>query len=202
MTSFLIKRILDLTISLFLLFCSLPIIIFFSFLILLIERQMPIFKQKRSGKNGRIIYIYKLTSMKINPLNHNEKYVTRIGNFCRITKIDELPQLLNVIEGSLSLVGPRPLYLEFNRYLSKRHKKRLLMKPGITGLAQVKMRDSTNWIKKFNLDVYYIDNYSIKLDFYIIFMTIIMIIKLILKKEKKIVESSDYIKNFFENYKK
>ena len=133
---------------------------------------------------------------------NDKKYVTNLGNILRISKIDELPQLFNVILGSLSLVGPRPLYTEFNKYLSDKHKLRLSIKPGITGLAQIKMRDSTNWKRKFNYDVFYVKNYSITFDLYIMYQTFIMLINILTKKEKKIIESNDYMSDFYKNYKK
>lgn len=194
-----IKRLLDFLIaSLFLIF-FLPIIIFSSILILIFDKQNPLFKQKRSGKDGSDIYIFKLSTMKS---KNDKKYVTNFGNILRISKIDELPQLFNVICGSLSLVGPRPLYTEFNKYLSSKHKLRLDIKPGITGLAQIKMRDSTNWKKKFNYDVFYVKHYSISFDFYIMYQTLIMLINVLTKKEKKIIESNDYLSDFYKNYKK
>lgn len=194
-----IKRLLDFLIaSLFLIF-FLPIIIFSSILILIFDKQNPLFKQKRSGKYGSDIHIFKLSTMKS---KNDKKYVTNLGNILRISKIDELPQLFNVICGSLSLVGPRPLYTEFNKYLSSKHKLRLDIKPGITGLAQIKMRDSTNWKKKFNYDVFYVKHYSISFDFYIMYQTLIMLINVLRKKEKKIIESNDYLSDFYKNYKK
>ena len=82
--------------------------------------------------------------------------ITFIGNFLRISKLDELPQIFNVFIGNMSFIGPRPLYLEFNQHLKKAHKLRLSIKPGITGLAQIRVKDSTDWNKKFNYDVIYI----------------------------------------------
>ena len=194
-----VKRLLDFLIaSLFLIF-FLPIIIFSSILIIIFDKQNPLFKQKRSGKDGFDIHIFKLSTMKS---KNDKKYVTNLGNILRISKIDELPQLFNVICGSLSLVGPRPLYTEFNKYLSSKHKLRLDIKPGITGLAQIKMRDSTNWNKKFNYDVFYVKHYSITFDFYIMYQTLIMLINVLTKKEKKIIESNDYLSDFYKNYKK
>ena len=194
-----IKRLLDFLIASLLLIFFLPIIIFFSILILIFDKQNPLFKQKRSGKDGSDIHIFKLSTMKS---KNDKKYVTNLGNILRISKIDELPQLFNVICGSISLVGPRPLYTEFNKYLSSKHKLRLDIKPGITGLAQIKMRDSTNWNKKFNYDVFYVKHFSITFDFYIMYQTLIMLINVLTKKEKKIIESNDYLSDFYKNYKK
>ena len=100
------------------------------------------------------------------------------------------------------LVGLTALYTEFNKYLSDKHKLRLSIKPGITGLAQIKMRDSTNWKRKFNYDVFYVKNYSITFDLYIMYQTFIMLINILTKKEKKIIESNDYMSDFYKNYKK
>ena len=86
--------------------------------------------------------------------------------------------------------------------MSDKHKLRLSIKPGITGLAQIKMRDSTNWKRKFNYDVFYVKNYSITFDLYIMYQTFIMLINILTKKEKKIIESNDYMSDFYKNYKK
>ena len=101
----------------------------------------------------------------------------------------------------MSFIGPRPLYLEFNYYLKKAHKQRLTVKPGITGLAQIRVKDSTNWNKKFNYDVIYVRKNNFKLDFYIFFETIFMIIKSILFTKHRPNEIIDYKSSFNESYK-
>ena len=121
-------------------------------------------------------------------ISHNKKINRHyfLGNFLRRYKIDELPQLLNVIKGDMSLVGPRPLYIEYNITYTINEKKRLLTKPGITGLAQVKLNDSSKWRNKFKFDTWYVNNQSLKLDFYILILTIILIFRIIFFKKKLI----------------
>ena len=159
---------------------------------------LPFFIQERSGLNGKKIYIYKFKTMK---QKEEDLKITFIGNFLRISKLDELPQIFNVFIGNMSFIGPRPLYLEFNQHLKKAHKLRLSIKPGITGLAQIRVKDSTDWNKKFNYDVIYILRNNFKLDLYIFFETIIMIIKSILFTKHRPNEIIDYKSSFYESYK-
>lgn len=180
---------------------SLPFIVFLLLLVILVDRSNPIFTQIRSGKNGKLLKLYKITTMKLNK-NSNEKYVTSLGNILRISKLDELPQLINIIKGEMNLIGPRPLFLEFNRYYKKNHSIRLNLKPGITGLAQVQLNDSTNWDSKFDLDVYYVKNKSFKLDCIILYKTFKKVILSILVKSNRPIESKDYKNDFFQNYLK
>ena len=195
----LLKRLVDILASVTILIFFSPILFMLIILILTIDLQNPIFSQERSGKLGKKIKIYKLRSMK---RIHNNNHITKLGTFLRLSKLDELPQLINVINGSLSLIGPRPLYIEFNDHYRDRHKNRLKIKPGITGLAQVKVRNSTNWSQKFNFDIIYIKKFSLKLDFYILILTIKIIFFSLVNKEKRPIESVDYKSNFFNKYKK
>ena len=181
-----LKRAFDVIIALSVLILVLPLLILVSLCILLIDSENPFFIQERSGLYGKKINIYKLKSMK---LIHG-----------RLSKIDELPQLINVLRNEMSIIGPRPLYVDFNDYYKTNHKLRLSIKPGITGLAQIKVRDSTDWNKKFNFDIIYLKKINIKLDCYILIKTIIIIIKSLFFKKGRITESYDYKKSFFENY--
>ena len=108
--------------------------------------------------------------------NNGKKIVTKFGNILRITKFDEVPQLINVINNSMSFIGPRPLYLEFNNHYKKKHKLRLKIKPGITGLAQVQGRLDLSLQERLYWDIEYVENYNIVLDFKILFQTIISVI--------------------------
>ena len=111
-------------------------------------------------------------------INNNlsdEKRLTKFGNFLRSHSLDEIPEIINVIKGDMSLVGPRPLYLEYNKLYSEHQKKRLLIKPGITGLAQVYGRNNISWEDKFDLDIRYVNNWSLILDIKIILITLIKI---------------------------
>lgn len=196
----LIKLFFDKIISLFLLIFLSPLIIIILLIVIFLDNEFPIFFQERAGINGKKILIYKIKTMKIiNSVNT----VSALGVILRKYKLDELPQLLNILKGDLSFVGPRPLYIEFNDYYSRNHIKRLSVKPGLTGLAQIKVMKSSDWNKKFNFDCFYIKNYSLKLDLYILYKTFIFIFSLIFNKNaKKHIEITDYKENFFKNYVK
>ena len=128
------------------------------------------------------------------------KKITFIGSIMRVTKIDELPQLINIIKNDMSIIGPRPLYLDFNKFYKKHHRSRLSIKPGLTGLAQIKVRDSTDWSKKFNFDTIYVKKANYNLDLYILFKTFSIFFNSIFKKNHRAIESIDYKRSFFENY--
>jgi len=191
------KRIFDVFFSFFFLIISAPIIIITILLIVIIDFHSPFFIQERSGLNGKKIKIIKLQTMKV----FDDKIkITKLGRLLRLTKIDEMPQLLNVIKNDMSLIGPRPLFLEFNKFYKHKHKYRINIKPGITGLAQIKIKDSTDWKRKFNFDYIYFKRSGFSLDFYIIFKTIFMIFNSIFKKNERPIECLNYKKSFIENY--
>jgi len=106
--------------------------------------------------------------------------ITKIGGFIRKTSLDELPQLINVLKGDMSLIGPRPLLIEYLPMYTTRQKKRHLIKPGITGWAQVNGRNLVSWKEKFEMDVWYVENFSMKLDFTILVKTVL---KIVLKQD-------------------
>ena len=137
----------------------------------------PFFTQPRPGRNARIFHLLKLRTMRDaygedgQPLP--DKYrITKIGRFIRGASIDELPQLINVIKGDMSLIGPRPLLIKYLPLYSEFQSRRHEVKPGITGWTQVNGRNSLSWDKKFELDVWYVDHISLSLDFKILFLTI------------------------------
>ena len=195
---FFFKRFIDVFLSIFLSLIFSPLLIGSIFFLIIFDLQNPFYIQERSGLNGKSIKIIKLQTMK---LKDGNKKITTFGKFLRISKIDELPQLFNVLWGNMSFIGPRPLYLEFNQYLKKNHKLRLSVKPGITGLAQIRVKDSTDWNKKFNFDVIYIRRNNFELDFYIFYETILLIIRSILFTNQRPNETIDYKLNFYETYK-
>lgn len=135
------------------------------------------FTQERPGKNGKIFRVIKFKSMtderdaegKLLP---DAKRLTHVGKFVRVTSIDELPQLINVLKGDMALIGPRPLLLQYLPLYSKEQARRHEVRPGITGWAQVNGRNAISWTRKFELDVWYVDHCSFLLDLKIIFMTI------------------------------
>ena len=142
----------------------------------------PFFFQLRPGKNGKIFKIIKfktMTDKKDENGNHlpDADRLTKIGSFVRKTSLDEIPQLLNVIKGDMSLVGPRPLLPKYLELYNDFQRRRNEVKPGITGWAQVNGRNSISWEKKFEYDVWYVDNVSFLLDIKILIMTVLKVVK-------------------------
>ena len=199
MLYFFFKRFFDIVLSLTILILLSPIIFLTFFLIMIFDMQNPFFFQERSGIKGKKIKIIKFQTMK---LINGKKNPTKLGKILRLTKIDELPQLLNILKNDMSLIGPRPLYLDFNSYYSRKHKLRIYIKPGLTGLAQIKVRDSTDWFKKFNFDYIYVKKANINLDLYILFKTFVIVFNSLLKKDYRAIESIDYKSSFYEKYYK
>jgi sugar transferase EpsL len=141
-----------------------------------------IFKQKRSGLNGRKFNLYKFRTMTISKKKKEIKRILKSTVFLRISRLDELPQLINIIKGDLNFIGPRPLLPEYDKLYTKEQKKRLSIKPGITGWAQVNGDNNISWKKKFQLDLWYVKNRTILLDLKIIFLTFLFFVKIGLKK--------------------
>lgn len=154
-----------------------PILLFFALLIRVKIGSPVIFCQIRPGLNEEPFKLIKFRTMsnqydtKGNLLNDSER-LTSFGRWLRKTSIDELPELLNVLKGDMSLVGPRPLLMEYLSLYNKQQKKRHVVLPGITGWAQINGRNNISWDEKLNLDVWYVDNRSFWLDIKIILMTI------------------------------
>ena len=145
-----------------------------------------IFTQSRPGKDGKIFTFYKFKSMKNsvdelgNPLRDDlnlEQRMTPFGEWIRQTSLDELPQLWNVLKGDMSFVGPRPLVVKYLKRYDSRQARRHEVMPGITGLAQVRGRNALSWDEKFEMDVNYVDNWSLWLDFKILLETVLKVIK-------------------------
>ena len=175
------KRIFDLITTFFGLFLLLPVIIITT-LILIRKLGSPIFFiQSRPGLNKKIFNIYKFRTMTRErdidgALLPDEVRLTKFGKLLRSTSLDELPSLWNVLKGEMSLVGPRPLLVEYLPLYSSKQARRHEVKPGITGWAQVNGRNAISWDEKFDLDVWYVDNQSTLLDIKILYMTIIKVI--------------------------
>lgn len=167
------KRILDLISATMVLILLLPVIAVILFIYAL-RKENPFFVQLRPGKHEKLFPLIKFRTMR-EPLKgeniHSVNRVTSFGKFLRKTSLDEIPQLINVLKGDMSLVGPRPLLIEYLPLYSEKEKKRHWVKPGITGYAQIHGRNQLSWKKKFELDVYYAENSSLWLDLYILFMT-------------------------------
>lgn len=172
-----IKRAFDLLVSLFALLLLIPLLIFLALVIGATMGRPVLFKQARPGLNGRIFYMWKFRSMNNQRDNEgnllpDEKRITRLGHFIRNTSLDELPALWCVIKGDMSLVGPRPLLVEYLERYSPTQARRHEVKPGITGWAQVNGRNAISWQEKFKLDVWYVDNQSFLLDIKILLLTL------------------------------
>ena len=159
-----------------------PVIAAISMIIIFVDGSPIIFSHKRVGKNNRVFKFYKFRTMKntisvINDTIKDEDRITKLGRFLRRTSLDELPSLFNILKGDISLVGPRPLlekYLpRYNSFQARRHE----VKPGITGLAQVKGRNLLSWEEKFKLDVLYVDKHNIIFDLKIFFMTVLSVLR-------------------------
>ena len=174
---FIIKTIFDLLLIFLSLPLSLPIYLLLILLVLYKFKFPILFKQPRPGLNGKVFNIYKFRTMtnkkdKNGILLPDELRITKFGKFLRSTSLDELPSLWNVLKGEMSLVGPRPLLVEYLPLYSSKQARRHEIKPGITGWAQVNGRNAISWDEKFDLDIWYVDNQSILLDIKILSMTI------------------------------
>lgn len=140
------------------------------------------FRQARVGLNGEIFEMIKFRTMKDaydangQPLPDSER-LTSFGQFLRKTSLDELPELINVLKGDMSLVGPRPLLVEYLPLYSEEQMRRHNVRPGITGYAQVNGRNNISWAKKFELDIYYVNHFSLYLDIKILWQTVVKVIK-------------------------
>jgi undecaprenyl phosphate N,N'-diacetylbacillosamine 1-phosphate transferase len=173
-----LKRLFDTILSLFLVVILFPVMVLIFFLVWL-TIGYPIFKQKRPGLNGKIFTLYKFKTLYDAPTDIPErKRQNKVGTFLRKTGLDELLQLFNILKNNMSFIGPRPLLMEYLAKYSKHEKKRHLVKPGITGLAQVNPDPSgvKSWKKSIKLDIYYVKNLSFLLDIKILFKTIELIV--------------------------
>ena len=178
------KRVLDFLISLFALIILSPLFLIVSVGVLISDGSPVFFRQKRVGKNNELFEIYKFRTMKrgtenvaSNDLSDADVKITRFGKILRATSIDELPQLLNILNGSMSLIGPRPLIPEETRIRELREKYNVYsVRPGITGWAQVNGRKGVEWHKRIEFNVWYVNNVSLLLDIKIMFMTVFKVL--------------------------
>ena len=182
MYKFFFKRFFDVAIALIAIVIFSPLL-FFVFLLLLISNQgNPFFFQKRPGLNGTIFKVIKFKTMNEKRDAHGSllpdaKRLTKLGIFLRKTSFDEGPQVLNILKGDMSIIGPRPLLPEYLPLYNKTQKKRHDVKPGITGWAQINGRNAISWKKKFEYDVWYVENRSFLLDVKIFFKTFLKVVK-------------------------
>ena len=176
------KRAVDVLFSIIALVISLPIICLISILIYLTMGRPIFFKQVRPGLYGKPFVLYKFRTMldlrdQTGKMLPDERRLTSFGRWLRSTSLDELPVLFNVLKGDMSLVGPRPLLMEYLDRYTPEQARRHEVKPGITGWAQINGRNAISWEEKFDLDVWYVDNWSLFLDLKIVILTIIKVLK-------------------------
>ncbi|MFN8437724.1 MAG: sugar transferase [Cytophagales bacterium] len=177
-----VKPFIDFILSLSVFIIALPVFLVLVLLLYFFNDKNVFFFQSRPGLNGKIFKIIKFKTMNDrrdsegNLLPDSER-LTALGAFIRKTSLDEIPQLINVLKGDISLVGPRPLLQEYLPLYNQEQARRHHVKPGITGWAQVNGRNAISWSKKFELDVYYVDHISFLLDCKIIFKTVINVLK-------------------------
>jgi exopolysaccharide biosynthesis polyprenyl glycosylphosphotransferase len=182
-----LKRAVDIVVSLSLLILFSPVILLIALVSLISTggRDPVFYRQVRVGRNGRLFTIYKFRSMRVNAESGtgprwaavNDHRITRLGGFLRKTRLDELPQLINVLKGEMSLVGPRPLLTEYLPLYSPFQARRHEVRPGVTGWAQINGRNAISWDEKFALDVWYVDNRSLWLDLKIIWLTVLKVVR-------------------------
>ena len=178
----LVKRFFDIISSLLAL-----IVLFVPMLVLaiigtLVMKGNPFFTQQRPGKNEKIFKLIKFRTM-TNEKDENgnllpdEDRLTKYGLFLRNTSLDELPELINILKGDMSVIGPRPLLVQYIPLYNEHQHRRHEVRPGLSGWAQINGRNTVTWEDKFDMDVYYVDNYSLLLDIKILFMTVLNVLK-------------------------
>jgi sugar transferase EpsL len=195
-----LKRFFDITVSGLLLIILLPITILISILIRLIMGSPVLFRQIRPGLNGEPFVVYKFRTMSEHVDSMGSALpdgvrITNLGRFLRKSSLDEIPQLFNVLNGDMSLVGPRPLLMEYLPLYSPEQAKRHLVRPGITGWAQIHGRNTISWEDKFSLDVWYVENAALLLDLKIICMTALKV----LRRDGVNASDADTMKKFIGN---
>ena len=178
----LFKRLLDLPLSIIAVLVLLPIFLLVMLLLSMANNGKPFFIQPRPGKDERIFKVIKFKTMNdrrdaLGNLMPDAARLTAIGNFVRKTSLDEIPQLLNVIKGDMSLVGPRPLLIEYLPLYNNLQKRRHEVKPGITGWAQINGRNAISWEAKFEYDIWYVDHVSFWLDIKILLLSVKKVFK-------------------------
>lgn len=175
------KRILDVALTIPALVLFLPLMLIVALVVAIDVGRPVLFVQERPGLNGRPFRMYKFRTMRDDVdssgnLLPDDMRLTRVGRFLRSTSLDELPELWNVLKGDMSLVGPRPLLMEYLDRYTPEQARRHQVPPGITGWAQVNGRNAITWEEKFALDVWYVDNWTLWLDIKILWLTVITVI--------------------------
>lgn len=177
-----IKRILDIISSLLAIIILSPLLAVTAVLVKTKLGSPVLFRQKRPGKDEKIFTLMKFRTMtderdENGELLPDEVRLTKFGKFLRSTSIDELPELFNILKGDMSVIGPRPLLVEYIPRYNEHQHRRHEVRPGLSGWAQVNGRNTVSWEDKFDMDVYYVDNYSFAMDVKILFMTVLNVLK-------------------------
>ncbi len=188
------KRLFDIIFSFFFLVLLAPAFLLIAFLIKIESAGPVFFKQKRVGKNESPFYIYKFRSMylhqhspsELGPIKHNHALVTPVGYILRRLKLDEIPQLINVLSGSMSLVGPRPCLFDSLKDMSISERRRFNVRPGLTGWAEVNGNVELTWREQLSLDLWYVDHQSFGLDLKILIQTTVVILRGSIRNQKAI----------------
>ena len=197
-----VKRFIDFAFSLIALLAVLPLLILLFFVIWVNLGWPVFFTQYRPGLNGKPFNMVKFRTMTCDcdsngKLFPDQKRITRLGRVLRKTSLDELPEFFNVLVGDMSIVGPRPLLVKYMPYFNEREIKRYIVKPGITGLAQINGRNLLAWDKRLEMDVQYVDNLSICMDIKILFLTVMNVIH-----QKDTLAVSSEVMPDFDEYRK
>lgn len=176
------KRAIDIGVAGCALLIALPVILIVTVILCFVNSGKPFFTQQRPGKGGKVFRVLKFKTMNDRRDSHgallpDKDRLTRVGKFVRSTSLDELPQLINVVLGDMSLIGPRPLLVKYLPLYNARQARRHEVRPGITGWAQVNGRNAISWPERFELDVYYVEHLSFGLDMKILFMTVSKVFK-------------------------
>jgi len=183
MYKYFFKRFFDFWLSLIALFCISPILLVITIWLHFANKGAgAFFLQERPGKNGKVFKVIKYKTMTderdaAGNLLPDEKRLTKVGRFVRSTSIDELPQLFNVLKGDMSLIGPRPLLVQYMLLYSPEQARRHEVRPGISGWAQCHGRNNISWTEKFKLDVWYVDHCSLMTDIKVIWITVMKVLK-------------------------
>jgi undecaprenyl phosphate N,N'-diacetylbacillosamine 1-phosphate transferase len=177
-----LKPFFDLTAALTILLIASPLLLLSIILLFVANRGNVWFLQERPGKNGKIFRVFKFKTMTDERdaqgnLLPDDKRLTAVGKFVRKTSLDELPQMINVLKGDMSIVGPRPLLVEYLPLYNHQQRRRHEVKPGITGWAQINGRNALDWPERFACDVWYVDHISFALDIKILFLTVVKVFK-------------------------
>lgn len=182
MYKFFFKRLFDIVLSLLALIVLFPVLLILTIIGAFAMKGNPFFTQLRPGKNEKIFRLIKFRSMtcqkdRNGKLLPDDQRLTKYGRFLRSTSLDELPELINILKGDMSIVGPRPLLVEYLPRYNEEQKRRHEVRPGLTGLAQIGGRNLLAWEARFKADVYYVDNVSLLLDIKIILKTVAKVIR-------------------------